>query len=40
MGHSVARSVHGVWCGLNGGDVGLGRRSMAATWGGLNGGLI
>ena len=33
-------SQRGVWHGLDGGGVGLGRWSMAAMWGGLNGGLI
>ena len=40
MGHSVARSARGVWRGFDGGDVSLGRWSMAATLGGLDGGLI
>ena len=39
-GHSVARSARGMWRGLDGGGVGLGRWSMVATWGGLVGGLI
>ena len=35
MGHNVVRSARGVWRGLDGGGLGLGRWSMAATWGGL-----